>query len=235
MYADLHTHSCLSPCGSLEMSPRRIAAECRRLGLGMVALCDHNSTRNHPAFAAACTHEGVVPLFGVEACSSEEVHLLCLFAEMDAAAAVGLVLETHLQPIPLDPHTMGDQAAVDENEMLIESPELFLAGATDLGMAEIGRLTADHGGLFIPAHVDRSSFSVWSQLGFLPEGPYDAVEVTRPEPRLDVSGLPWIASSDAHYPADIGRRCILASLQHVCFRNLRRHLHDVQPVFDSIR
>jgi len=89
--ADLHNHSCLSPCASLEESPSLLARLARERGLDLVALTDHNSALNCPAFAEACAREGIAPLFGIEACSVEEVHVLCLFGTVDEALEATVV------------------------------------------------------------------------------------------------------------------------------------------------
>jgi len=41
--ADLHIHSTLSPCGSLEMSPTAIVNRANELGLNLIAITDHNA------------------------------------------------------------------------------------------------------------------------------------------------------------------------------------------------
>lgn len=202
----------------------------------MIALCDHNSARNARSFAAACRNEGVVPVFGIEASSIEEVHLLCLFPDVAACESLGAMLEERLQTVALNPALMGDQAAVDEEELLIESPQVLLTAATSLSIEEIEALVHERGGLFIPAHVDRATFSVWSQLGFLPDGSYDAVEVVTPTPAIDLAQLPRVASSDAHAPEQIGRRSTRVSSGACSFDGLRQALRagDVQPQFRAL-
>ena len=52
-YYDLHLHSCLSPCGSEDMTPVNLAAMCALAGLDIVALTDHNTCGNCAAFCRA--------------------------------------------------------------------------------------------------------------------------------------------------------------------------------------
>lgn len=204
--ADLHNHSCLSPCASLEQSPSLLARLARERGLGLVALTDHNSALNCPAFEASCRREGLTPLFGIEANSVEEVHVLCLFGTAKGALDFGLLLRPLLMPLPYDAEKLGDQVVVDEDELVIELLDYYLGAALTMGFDELCALAASSGALVIPAHVDRPMFSVSSQLGFLPPGPYDAVEsMRRPEPAL-CGGLKAISGSDAHYPEHICRR-----------------------------
>ena len=47
---DLHIHSCLSPCGEEDMTPCNIAGMGYLNGLRIMALTDHNTAKNCPAF-----------------------------------------------------------------------------------------------------------------------------------------------------------------------------------------
>lgn len=204
--ADLHLHSCLSPCGDLECSPTAIAAAARRRGLDMVALTDHNSALNCPAFAEACRRYELSALFGLEATSREEVHLLCLFGELQQAIAAGEVLYRVLADVPNIPEKLGDQVYVDVDENILGTVAKHLVGALDLSVDQLRELVTSHGGLFVPAHIDRAVNSMGSQLGFLPQAPYAAVEVTRSPCPLDTYGYTRICDSDAHFLDDIGTR-----------------------------
>lgn len=55
--AELHIHSCLSPCADDDMTPANIAGMALLAGADVAALTDHNSTDNCPAFLppARCT------------------------------------------------------------------------------------------------------------------------------------------------------------------------------------
>jgi PHP family Zn ribbon phosphoesterase len=209
---DLHNHSCLSPCASLEQSPSLLCRVAKKRGIDVLALTDHNAALNCPAFAEACEREGLAALFGVEACSVEEVHVLCIFGTVDEALGFGSYLWDHLMEVPYDPDRLGDQVVVDVEENVLELPRRYLGAALELGFDELCRRAADLNALVIPAHVDRPMFSVSSQLGFLPPGPYDAVEsISRPQAAL-VRDLAAISGSDAHYPEQIGTRPFLVDL-----------------------
>jgi hypothetical protein len=204
--ADLHYQSCLSPCGSLEMSPRLIASRARGRGIGLLALTDHNSSLNCPAFAAACRAEGIIPLFGMEATVMEELHVLCLFGALEAALDFSADWYGLLPPIPNDPARLGDQVYVDENDDIIGEAEKYLGAAAEISLDGLGPRVAAYGGLVIPAHVDRPAFSMTSQLGFVVDGPWAALECVRLPPSTDTRGYPLTTSSDAHYPEHVGRR-----------------------------
>ncbi|MDR1211616.1 MAG: PHP domain-containing protein [Spirochaetaceae bacterium] len=216
LLADLHNHSCLSPCGSLDLSPGVLAALAGEKGVRVLALTDHNSALNCPAFAGHCSRLGIVPIFGLEATSREEIHALCLFTCLDAALAFGGYVYSLITPFPNDPEKTGDQVYVDEDDTIEGEVEYFLSSAIDLGIDELGPKAKEYGGLVIPAHVDRPAFSMTSQFGVIVKGPWAAVECTRIPPRfflpsgdgapIDTLGYPRISSSDAHYPEHVARR-----------------------------
>ena len=84
---DLHIHSCLSPCGEDDMTPCNIAGMGYLNGLKIMALTDHNTAKNCPAFFAACRAYGIVPVPGMELTTAEDVHMVCLFPELETALA----------------------------------------------------------------------------------------------------------------------------------------------------
>ena len=209
--ADLHLHSCLSPCGDLSMSPRAIAGLCAERGVRLAALTDHNSALNCPAFDAAAREAGIAALFGVEAQSREECHVLCLFPTPELALALGEELYALMPPVMNVPEKTGDQVYVDENEDIAGEVDKYLVTSADLGLEELASRAIALGGVVIPAHVDRPSFSLTSQLGFVPDGPWDALEVVRLDaldgrPAVDTKGYPLVTSSDAHFPEHVARR-----------------------------
>ena len=180
--------------------------------MSLLALTDHNAALNCPAFEECCRREGLAPLFGAEASSQEEVHVVCLFGTSAAALDFGEFLRALLPKLPYDPEKLGDQVVVDADEGIIELPDYYLGAAVDLGFEELVDECLRRGGLAVPAHVDRPMFSVSSQLGFLPPGPYAAIESMREPPRSLSLGLPVISGSDAHYPEHIGRRAFAVEL-----------------------
>ncbi|MDR1899405.1 MAG: PHP domain-containing protein [Treponema sp.] len=216
LLTDLHNHSCLSPCGSLDLSPRYLAELAAGRGVKVLALTDHNSSLNCPAFAKHCPRLGVIPIFGMEATTAEEIHCLCLFTSLEASLAFGEYAYSILVPFPNDPEKTGDQVYVDEEDNIEGEVEYFLPNALDLSIEAIGDRAAGYGGIVIPAHVDRPAFSMTSQLGVVTAGPWAAVECVRLPPRvnmadpnaalLDTLGYPLTTSSDAHYPEHVARR-----------------------------
>jgi len=211
LLADFHNHSCLSPCGSLDLSPRSLADFAVLRGLKVLALTDHNSSLNCPAFAKVCPPRGILPLFGLEATTQEEIHILCLFTSLEASLDFSEYAYGILMPFLNNPEKTGDQIYVDEEDGIEGEVEYYLVNPLDLSVDSIGAKVAEYGGIVIPAHVDRPAFSMVSQLGTVVDGPWTAVECTRLPPAvngqaLDTLGYPLTTSSDAHYPEHVARR-----------------------------
>ena len=227
--ADFHIHSCLSPCGSLEMAPAAMARAAKAAGLQAIALTDHNSALNIPAFAEACRQTGLHALFGLEVCTAEELHVLCLFDQTGPALAFGEALYRHLPFFKNQPEKMGDQVVVDIHENILSEEEKYLGMACEWSLSTLCQIVRDRGGWFIPAHVNRRSFSLKSQLGMTPDLPYDALEVmpgyeTDPIMESAARQVPLIMSSDAHYLKEIGRRAIELDVERFDLAHLRKAL-----------
>ena len=224
---DLHLHSCLSPCGDLDASPRAIVRAAKAAGLDGIMLADHNSSRNSPALAEVCRREGFRCLFGMEITTAEEVHCLAVFDTLEQAAAM---TETCYEALPKrvnQPEVFGYQAVVDADDNVEELEWHLLAAPTRLPLRDAGARIHELGGLFIAAHIDRTVFSVTSQLGGLAgdEG-FEAVELSRHADvavwRTKTLGLPFIRSSDAHYLEGIGAIWTEAELPAFSVSHLRR-------------
>ncbi len=218
--ADFHMHSCLSPCGDLSMSPSAIVEILAQKGIQIAALTDHNTALNCPAFAALCKQRGIAPLFGLEVQTMEEIHVVCLFSSIDTALLFNKELSALIPHIPNNPEKMGDQIVVDEEENIIDEVDYYLIMSAEIGIDDLARRVHELEGLVIPAHVDRAAFSLTSQLGFIPDGEWDALEVVRlpqadsPNPALNEAALsyPLITSSDAHYVEHVGRRAFMLDI-----------------------
>lgn len=207
------------------MDPKRVVDRALACGLDMIAVCDHNSTGNCAAVVEAAEGCPLCVLPGCEICTAEEIHLLALFGDLTAARGVQDYLDAHLAGTNT-PEVFGYQIEADAKGNFTGECTDLLLGALDQGVAEV--VTAVHrlGGLAICAHIDRPSFSVISQLGFIPTGLNpDAVEVTLPGingafPLSHAAGFPIITASDAHYPEDVGRWVTLVSLESPGFAEL---------------
>lgn len=213
---DLHIHSCLSPCGDDDMTPGNIVGMALLNGLNVVALTDHNSVKNCPAFFAIAKRHGIIPVAGVELTTAEDVHAVCLFRTLDAAMAFGEFMETKRIRIKNEPDIFGRQLILDENDEICgEEPDLLI-NALDLSLDEAFREVIARGGVCYPAHIDRSANGIISMLGdFPPEPNFTAFELNDMSslgvsltkfPILSDRGLVHVVSSDAHYLTDIAEQ-----------------------------
>ena len=135
--SDLHIHSALSPCGSLEMSPSAIVAEAKRRGLQAIAVTDHNSVENALIARRVGERLGVKVFCGMEAQSVEEVHLLVLFEDPEEARLFWEEVYPSLPEIPNNPEYFGDQVVVDEEENILRFEEKLLLNSLTLSLGEI--------------------------------------------------------------------------------------------------
>lgn len=226
--ADLHIHSALSPCGSLELSPARIVAEARRAGLDLIAVCDHNAAENGPYVRRIAAGRPAV-LMGMEIQAAEEVEVLAYFA--DEAPALELQAELHaaLPEVPCDPELFGDQVVVDEEGEIVRREERLLLSPVALPLAEVVRRVEALGGLAVPAHVDRLPGGLLAVLGLFPPGEWPAVEIAPWTPVSAalhawpaLAGKVLLRGSDAHYPGEIGRAWTELFLAEPSLAELRR-------------
>lgn len=227
--ADLHIHTCLSPCADTwRMTPGSIVQAARSMGLELIAVCDHNSMRNVAAVQKKAARVGLAVLPGMEITSAEEVHLLGFFPDLDRAMAFQELVDKKL-PGENIPEIFGYQVLMDEQDEILGSEDRFLAGATTLKLEELVQAIHGQGGLAIASHVDRGGFGILGQLGFIPEGlALDGLEIswamTRPEARgrfPQIRGLPLLRSSDAHTPEEVGRAWSRLKVEEASFEELR--------------
>lgn len=205
VYYDLHMHSCLSPCGSEDMTPANLAAMCALAGLNVVALTDHNTCGNCAPFCRAAAERGLLALPGMELCTSEEIHVVCLFPTLDRAEHFSAYVASRLSPGENDPAIFGPQLYMDEYDQVLGEEPALLANATQIPLSEIPALAAEYGGFAWPAHIDRPSFSLLGVLGVWdPDLDFPLAELSHNCPpdfpsRRDLRGLRFISNSDAHY------------------------------------
>lgn len=203
---DLHIHSCLSPCGSDDMTPANIAGMAMLAGLDVFAVSDHGSTKNCRAAAEAAEEYGLVFVPAMELTTDEESHILCLFPELKAAEEFGDYVHSKLADVQNRPEFFGNQFIMDANDNILGTEDRLLISATSISVEQVPALVEEYGGVAIPAHIDRDSFSVLANLGFFDRRwGFPAVEITRrgdkaalAEMHSDLRGMAFITDSDAH-------------------------------------
>lgn len=214
--ADLHIHTVLSGCAETEMIPPLILRQAERKGLNLIAITDHNTCHNAEAIMEAAVGKNIHVLPGMELQSREEVHLLCLFDTVDTCRAWQEKVFEKLPPLANKENLFGPQYVVNAEGDWLWTEERLLATSADLTLEEIVLQVAALGGVAIPAHVDRPSFSLLSNLGLIPETlSVQALEVTpyfdrhrgfQQWPQLEDRCL--IVNGDAHRLSEIQNRTI---------------------------
>ncbi len=210
-YYDLHIHSCLSPCGDEDMTPANIAGMGAINGLNIMALTDHNTCGNCPAFFKACKRHGIIPIAGMELTTAEDVHMVCLFDELDTAMAFDSHVKAHIMDIKNRPDIFGHQYIMDEEDNIRGEEEKLLISATDLTIESAIALVGQYGGVCYPAHIDRTSNGIITVLGDIPvEYGFSCMEFKDKEnipsyrqKYKAVENTKVVCSSDAHYLWDI--------------------------------
>ena len=205
-YYDLHIHSCLSPCGDEDNTPNNIAGMASLCGLNIVALTDHNTTKNCPAFFTAARRHGIIPIAGMELTTSEDIHVVCLFEELDDAMAFGEFVQTKRVLIKNRVEIFGEQTVLDGEDNPIGTEEYFLPNATEISIEDVSEHVRKYRGICYPAHIDRDSNGIIAILGTIPENSdFRLFELRDSEHRAEyaekygLSESQFIISSDAHY------------------------------------
>lgn len=234
--ADLHVHTVLSPCAGIEMIPPLIVEEALERDIRLIAITDHNSTANIAAVQKAAETTELVVLPGVELQTREEVHVLCLFDELEQAEAMQKWIDARLPNIPNNPDYFGEQFVIDETGDFIRREERLLLSSVDAslyeGWQEVHRLN----GLYIPAHVNRTANGLLALLGFVPDDfPVEALEISR-HLRLEdvarrfpqIAKYPLIQDGDVHYlDGFLGSTCWQIERPSINeFRKAIRHLEE---------
>lgn len=208
---DFHIHSCLSPCGDDDMTPANLVGMAAVKGLDVIALTDHNTCRNCPAALYHGKNYGVTVIPGMELTTEEEVHVICLFPTLKDALDFDILVQKRLMSIPNREDIFGKQQIMDEADEVTGTMEYLLINATSISFDEVFPLAASFHGIAYPAHVDKTSTSLISNLGFVPPGStFSCAEfhsfknlhrIRREHPYFNDCNV--ICCSDAHYLEDI--------------------------------
>lgn len=207
---DLHIHSCLSPCADDEMTPNNIVNMAYIKGLDVIGITDHNSMENVEAIIKVAKQRNILVVPGIEVTTKEEIHVLCYFNNLSDGIRFQEIIYEGLPNIKNRSELFGKQLKLDEHDNLMEEIENFLLSSTKYSISEINKIVSSFDGIMIPAHVDKKSYSVLSNLGFIPNDLYiKTLEVSNNcdinilGKYIDLSKYNIIKNSDAHFLKDI--------------------------------
>lgn len=218
LYYDLHIHSALSPCADNEMTPNNIVNMAAIKELDVIAVTDHNSCKNALACIKAAENAGLdlIVIAGMEVETAEEIHVVCLFPTLSAAAAFDDFVTQNMPDIKNKAEIFGEQLIMDELDDITGTVDNMLITATKLDLHTVVSKARELSGVAIPAHIDRSSYSVLSSLGFIPPDlKIDLVEISKAANGSEfmegkkrfLSGCDrFLVSSDAHRLEDISEK-----------------------------
>lgn len=208
---DLHIHSCLSPCGDDDMTPANIVGMAVVKELDVIALTDHNTCKNCPAFLNIAKEYGITAIPGMELTTREEVHVLCLFEHLSDAMRFDAYVYERLLNVKNKEEIFGKKWIMNEEDEVIGKVEKLLINATDISFDDVYELMEEYHGVMIPAHIDKSTTSLLSNLGFIPsDSRFQIIELKdlknlhrlkRENSYLEQCKI--ITNSDAHYLSDI--------------------------------
>lgn len=210
LYYDLHNHSCLSPCADDDNTPNNIAGMASLCGIGVMALTDHNTCKNCPAFFEAARRYGIIPIAGMELTCSEDIHVVFLFDELVDAMRFDAEIAKRRTLIRNRPDIFGRQLILDGEDNVIGEEEFLLSNATTVSIEDVGSLAREYGGVCFPAHIDREANGIIAVLGTLPEHlGFRCVEINKKEnipeykARYIPDGTMVLVGSDSHTLTDI--------------------------------
>jgi PHP family Zn ribbon phosphoesterase len=232
--ADLHIHTCLSPCADLGMTPIKIVRRAITAGLSIIAITDHNSAGNVSSVTAAARGTGLCVIPGIEITTSEEVHIVGLFESCEDALGVQGIVFDHLMPGENDEKLFGMQVIANEHDEVEGFENRLLIGSSSLGVNRTIECIHGNKGIAIFSHIDREANSIIGQLGFIPaDAPIDGIEISKhtgmDQARVrfrEYERYPFIRSSDSHELQDIGSATTEFLIEEVNFNEIRMALKE---------
>ena len=190
-----------------DMTPNNIAGMGVLNGLNIMALTDHNTSKNCPAFFKAAKKNGIIPIAGMELTTAEDIHVVCLFKDLDTALDFDGMVDSHRIKYHNRTDIFGNQLILDENDEVIGTEEFFLPNATDISIESVPKIIKDFGGFCYPAHIDREANGIISILGDFPVNSgftaaefHDSENTEKYNEKYpETRNKQIIVSSDAHY------------------------------------
>ena len=189
------------------MTPYNLVNMAKILGMDIIALTDHNSCQNCKSAIKVGESIGLTVVPGMELCTVEEAHVVCLFPDIDSAMSFSDFVIAGMPDVKNRPSIFGDQFIMDSADGITGTQEKLLTLASNISISYVQDTVSQYGGVCYPAHIDRSSFSVISNLGMItPDMKFSAAEMTDDADREKLkkehpilNGAKIMSGSDAHY------------------------------------
>ena len=208
---DFHIHSALSPCADMDMTPGNIVAMAKLKGLDVIAITDHQSCGNVLPAINIGKKIGVEVIPGMELETAEKFHCIIRFRTHDMVMEFEKKVRNKMPDLFNKEEIFGPQWYFDENDNKIRQEKQLLLVPSQITFESAQKMVVNSGGVIIPAHIDRNSYSILSVLGSIPpEYNGKCLEIstfTKKEDILirhpELANYEFITSSDAHYLKDI--------------------------------
>lgn len=208
---DLHLHTGLSPCADDDMTPNNVVNMAVIKGLDIIAITDHNSIGNCKACMKVAEKLPILVIPGMELQTKEDVHVLCFFLNLEKAEAFSDFIEAFRMPLPNKPERFGNQRLYNERDEIIGEYPFALISSLDISLEAVIKKVQELDGVAVPAHLDRSSNSVLSNLGFMPPDlNVKSIEISKRtneetflKQNASLADYQIFQSSDAHTLGDI--------------------------------
>ncbi|MBC7960686.1 MAG: PHP domain-containing protein [Vallitaleaceae bacterium] len=226
---DFHIHTALSPCGENSMTPNNIVHMALLCGLDVIAITDHNTCENVGAVLEVAKDTELLVLPGIEVETREEIHVICLFSSLETVLELQNVIYQKLPPLKNKVKIFGEQLVLNAEDEEVGHLERLLTFATDFSIDDLCKWVLERGGAFIPAHIDRPSYSVLSNLGIIPDYlGIRTLEISR-HAEYEIYANKYneyqvVQSSDAHELGYIG----------ICNRQIESKEKSVQSIIDAL-
>ncbi|MEF9959653.1 MAG: PHP domain-containing protein [Niameybacter sp.] len=226
---DFHIHTAASPCGDEQMTPNNIINLCQLLGKQMIAITDHNTCCNCQAVMSLGADKGIWVLPGMEIECMEEFHVIALFPTLESACEVEKEVHAHMPDLKNRVSIFGNQWVMNARDEIVGEVERILLTATGLSIYDLCPLVRAYGGVIYPAHIDRTSYSIISNLGLVPEDlGFQIIEVSKSANIDDYApgypGVRIVSSSDAHYLEQLCEKEFFLELPDISLTTLWRAL-----------
>ena len=227
IFYDFHIHSCLSPCADNDMTPNNIVNMAKLKGLDVIAITDHNSCKNCEAVMLAGQKVRLAVLPGMELCTNEDVHVICLFSKLEGALQFSDIIYKKLPMINNNAKIFGEQLICDQNDNVTSKEEILLLNAADISVNDVMALVQKFGGTAFPAHIDKSANGIIPILGGIPlEAGFKNVEVSANFDKDEmfkqykfINDYNTLKNSDAHYLWQISEKDNCIELPDIYDRN----------------
>lgn len=228
VWVDLHIHSCLSPCAENDMTPNNIVNMALIKGLDVIAITDHNSAKNIEAVMQVGQRAGLLVVPGMELCTAEEIHLVCLFATAEATLSFQDYVYNNMNPIDNREDIFGPQILMDSYDNEIGRETKLLSAACNLDVQTAIESVRELGGAVIPAHVNRQSYSMLNTLGAIPnEYGFEYLECSENcnlelflQEHKELKGYKFIKSSDAHFLSHISEQEVFFDIEEKSIKSI---------------